>query len=110
MKQDILCLREVFRACDENSDGYLTLGELRAEFRRQARLAYSKDDQLKASRVQRRHAESHAELSDNLARSLFREVDGDGDGRITFREALVFIYPAASCAQIDACVRYAWPD
>ena len=108
-KDDVTTLKEIFTSYDEDKDGYVTLAEMQAEFRR--RHAEGAAEEASTLKSRRRRAEDRQiAFSDSLAISLFTAVDDNGDGKITFRETLQFLYPKSSPGQVDAMVRFAFPD
>ena len=108
-KDDVTTLKEIFLSYDEDMDGYVTLVEMQTEFRkRHAAVATQEASTLK--RRQRKAEDRQNAFSDNLAIALFTAVDDNGDGKITFRETLQFLYPNAGERQIDAMVRFAFPE
>lgn len=114
LKSDLISLREVFMTYDKNHDGHITLAEMQAEFDKQ-RHELSQLDVIskfgrQPARGRGRREEDRAAFSASLARALFNEIDSDGDGRVTFKEALAFLYPKVSEGRLEAMVRYAFPE
>ena len=112
-KQELLSLRDIFLSHDADDDGFITLEEMEAECSRQHQqnCADAKRRGWKYSTyTDRSRAEDQAAFSASLAQALFKALDRNRDGKITFKEAVQFIYPKACDSEVDAMVRWAYPD
>jgi len=117
-KRDVLLLKSVFDEYDHHGNGYISFSELRGELNRQKKEAQRYDGskltlqerQARNGRTVGRAFDSNGTFLVSFADSLFRVLDDDEDGRVTFEELLKVVYPLAMPAEVQTMLAWATPE
>lgn len=124
-RRDVMHLKAIFDEYDADGDGSILLTELEAALRRRMEekkrvaLVGVKPDGKKATLTERQAARGvvidggqvhHMGTSVEVAsRGMFRVLDFNGDGRVSFTELLRIVYPHASAAEMKMMKRWVGP-
>ncbi|KAL1515888.1 hypothetical protein AB1Y20_002503 [Prymnesium parvum] len=100
-KKDVLELKAVFDSYDDSKDGKISLREFTAS------MAKNKKPSSTSSRDGKR--DEGISLAD-MGESLFREMDVDGSGEVTFSELLKLMYPYATAHELEVMAKWVAPE